>query len=104
MKHREEAHEMRRHTGTFDFFFGPEHRMKKEEMEEQFKKAAKPGWSFAADAARITDENASSEDRKHTSGEGFLLLSTVTLEQFLGKKKEQLSPSQATKEELPKHG
>ena len=27
---------------------------------------------FAADAARITDEMASSEDRKHTSGEVFV--------------------------------
>ena len=34
----------------------------------------------------------------------FLLLSTVTLEQLLAKKKEQLSLSQATKDEFPKHG
>ena len=36
-------------------------------MEEQIKKETKKAWSFAADAARITDEAASSEDRKHTS-------------------------------------
>ena len=42
-----------------------------EEMEEQFNKEAKQGWRFASDAARITDVKASSEDRKHTSGEGF---------------------------------
>ena len=30
--------------------------MRKEEMEEQFNKEAKLGWTFAADAARITDE------------------------------------------------
>ena len=44
--------------------------MRKEEMEEQFNKEAKQGWRFAADAARMTDEIAGSEDRKHTSGEG----------------------------------
>ena len=39
-----------------------------EEMEEQFNKDAKEGWRFAADAVRITDENAGTEDREHTSG------------------------------------
>ena len=37
-------------------------------MEEHLNKVAKEGWRFAADAARITDERASSEDQKHTSG------------------------------------
>ena len=41
-------------------------------MEEQLNKEAKPGWRFAADAARITDENTNSEDRKHTSGGVFV--------------------------------
>ena len=41
-------------------------------MEEQFNKEAKEGWRFAADAARITDERASSEGRKHSSGGVFL--------------------------------
>ena len=41
-------------------------------MEEQFNREAKEGWRFAADAARITDERASSEDRKHTSGGVFV--------------------------------
>ena len=36
-------------------------------MEEQFNREAIEGWRPAADAARITDERASSEDRKHTS-------------------------------------
>ena len=45
-----------------------EHRLRNEEKEEQFNREAKEGWRFAADAARITDERASSEDRKHTSG------------------------------------
>ena len=37
-------------------------------MEEQFNREAKEGWRMAAYAAIITDERASSEDRKHTSG------------------------------------
>ena len=41
-------------------------------MEEQFNREAKEGWRFAADAARITDERASSEDRTHTSGGVFV--------------------------------
>ena len=36
-------------------------------MEEQFNREAKEGWRFADDAARITDERASCEDRTHTS-------------------------------------
>ena len=37
-------------------------------MEEQFNREAKEEWRLAADAARITDDTAGSEDRKHTSG------------------------------------
>ena len=37
-------------------------------MEEQFNKEAKEGWRFAASAARITEETAGDEERKHTSG------------------------------------
>ena len=58
---------MRRCRGTFDIFFGIERRMRNEEMEEQLNKGAKHGWRCAADAARIIDGNASSEDRKHAS-------------------------------------
>ena len=58
---------MRRYKGMFDIFFGIELRLRKEEMEEQFKKEAKEEWSFAADAARITDENANSEDHRWTA-------------------------------------
>ena len=43
---------MRRYKGTFDIFFGIEHRLRKE--------------GFAAHAARVTDESASSGDLKHT--------------------------------------
>ena len=49
---------MRRCKGTFDIFFGIEHRLRKEEMEEQCNKEAKEGWRFAQDTARITEENA----------------------------------------------
>ena len=59
---------MRRYKGKCDILFGIEHRLRKEEMEEQNNREAKEGWRFAADAARITDEIASSDDRKHTSG------------------------------------
>ena len=86
-----------RYKGTFDVFFGMEHRLRKEEMEEQFNREAKEGWRFAADAARITDERASSEDRTHTSG-GVLWQSTATWEQLWEQKKERLSRSQEMKE------
>ena len=56
----------RRYKGTFDIFFGFEHRMRGEDMEEQFNKESYQGLRFAADAAGVTDEKASSEDRKHT--------------------------------------
>ena len=35
---------IRRYNGTFDVFFGKEHRLRKEEMEEQFNREAKEGW------------------------------------------------------------
>ena len=38
-------------------------------MEEQFNEKGQAGWTFAADAAIITDETADSEDRKHTLGD-----------------------------------
>ena len=41
-------------------------------MEQQFIVEATEGWRFAADAARITDETAGSEDRKYTSGGVFV--------------------------------
>ena len=34
---------MKRYKGTFDGFFGIEHRLRKEEMEGQFNKDAKEG-------------------------------------------------------------
>ena len=42
--------------------------MRNEETKDKFNKEAKQGWRFAADAARITDESAGSEDCKRTLG------------------------------------
>ena len=67
---------MRRYEGIFDLFFVLEHRMRREEMEEQFNKESKQGWRFAAEATRITDESAGSEDRKHTSGGVFVAINS----------------------------
>ena len=65
---------MRRYKGKCDVFFGIEDRSRKQEMEQQFNREAKEGWRFAADMAVITDERASSEDRKHTSGGVFVAI------------------------------
>ena len=43
-------------------------------MEEQFNKEAKQGRRFVAGTARITDECAADEGRKHTSGEVFVAI------------------------------
>ena len=51
-------------------------------MEEQLNKEAKEGWRFAA---RITDERAGSEDRKHTSG-GVLMAVDSNLGAVVGEK------------------
>ena len=40
-------------------------------MEEQFNRESKQGWTYAAGAARVTDERAGSENREHTSGRVF---------------------------------
>ena len=65
---------MRRYKGTFDIFFGGEHRVRKEEMEETLNKGAKQGWIFASDSASVTHEKAISEDRNHTSGGVFVAI------------------------------
>ena len=88
---------LRRYKGTFDIFFGTVHRLRKEEMEEQFNREAKEGWRFAASAARITDETAGDEDRKHTSG-GVL----VAIDSSCGSRRRCESRSQETKEESHK--
>ena len=58
---------MRRYTGKCVIFLGIEQRLRKEEMEEQFSREVTKGWRFAADGARITDDNAGTEECKHTS-------------------------------------
>ena len=63
---------MKRYKGDCDIFFGMEHRLRKDEVEEQLNKEAKERWRFAAVAARITDESAGIEDGKHTSGGAFV--------------------------------
>ena len=65
---------MERYKGTYDMFFGIEHRMRTEEMKEKFNKQAKQVWKFAADAARITDESAGSEDFQHRLGVVFVAI------------------------------
>ena len=66
LEHRKEVFKkIQRHVR---YLLGKEHRLRKEEMEEEFSKDAKEGWRFAASAARITEETAGDEDRKHTSG------------------------------------
>ena len=43
-------------------------------MEEQNNREAKEGWRFARSAARITEEMAGEDDRKHTSGGVFVAI------------------------------
>ena len=81
-------------------WIGMEHRKeRKEEMVEQFNREAKEGWRFAADAARVTDESASSEDRTHTLGGVF-----VAVDSNLGAVVGEKEPSQGMKEKSPKYG
>ena len=91
VKHRERKY-MRTCKGTFDIFSGIVHRMRKEEMEEQFNRETKQGWRFAADAARNTNDNASSELQAHV-GSRLCGQSAVIWEQSSIRKKELLCPS-----------
>ena len=68
---------MRRCKGKGEIFFGIEHRLRKEEREEQFNREAKEGWRLPTDEPRITDDRASSEDRKHTLGGVFVAVGSV---------------------------
>ena len=98
MVYGEEVHK-KKYKGTFDIFFGIEHKMRKEETWEQFNKEAMQGWRFAADGARITDEKACSENRKHTSGGVFVAIDS-NRRAVIGKEQEQSRGSQEMKEEL----
>ena len=72
-EHREEGHEkVQRYTS--DIFFGAEHRMRKEEMEEQFNERSQTRLEICSRCSKRLQ--ASSEDRKHTSG-GVLWQSTA---------------------------
>ena len=93
---------MRRYKGTFDIFFGVEHRGKKK-WGKKFGQEAKQGWRFAADSARITNENASNEDCKHTSGGVFVAIGS-NLSAVIGKEEGAVESIQATRKGLPKHG
>ena len=73
---------LRRYKGTFDIFFGIEHRMRKEEMEG------------------IADENASSADRKHTSGGVFVAVDSV-LGAVIDKEEGAITSFQGVKEIRP---
>ena len=78
---------MKRYRRKWDIFFGIAHRLRKEEMEEQLNRGS---WRFAADAARITDERASREDRKHTSGGVFVAVDS-NLGTVVGEKEEAVA-------------
>ena len=43
---------MRRYKGTFGVFFGIEHRLRKEETEEQFHKEAKEGLEVCGECSK----------------------------------------------------
>ena len=43
---------MRRYKGTFDIFFGIEHRLRKEEMEEQLNKEVQEGLIFCSECSK----------------------------------------------------
>ena len=77
---------MRRYKGTFDNFFGIEHRLRKEEMEEQFdtKRQRKDG-----DLRRMQQGSLRKRQQLRSS---------------CGQKKERLSRFQKMKEESPKLG
>ena len=88
---------MRRFEGKCDIFFGIEHRLRKEEMGEQFSKEAKEGWRFAADAGQAVRIES-------THQEEYVWQSKATWERLWEQKKGRLSRSLEMKEELPKHG
>ena len=80
-----------------------EHRLRKEEMEEQFNREAKEGWRSAADAARITDERATARIVSTLRVES-LLQSIVTCGQLSEKEREHWHQSQAMRVDSPRLG
>ena len=71
-------------------------------MEEQFNKEAKEDWRLAADAARITDERAGSEDRNHTSGGAFVAVDS-NFGAVVGQKEGAIESIPGNEGEVPKH-
>ena len=65
---------MRRYTGKCDIFFGTEHRLRKEEVEEQFNKEAEERSIFAADAARSLMKEQVVRGRQHSLGGVFVAI------------------------------
>ena len=94
---------MRRYRGKCDVFFGTEHRMRKEEMEEQLTKSPRKGGGLQLmqQESRMKGQAVRIEDIHQ---EEYLWQSTATWERLWELKKGQLSRSQEMKEELPKHG
>ena len=95
---------MTRYKGKCNVFLGTEHRLRKETMWEQFNREAKEGWRFATSAARITEEMAGDEDRKHRSG-GVLVAIDSNPGAVVGAEEgaTQSIPG-IVKEESPEHG
>ena len=85
------------------YLFGMEHRLRKEEMGVAVQQRSEGKMRFAADAARITDERAGSEDQKHTSG-GVVVAVDSNLGVVVGEKEGAVMSIQETKEELPRYG
>ena len=85
--------------GTFDFFFGTEHRLRKEEVEEQFNKKPRMDgafkWTRLGSQMRMQTVN---EDLKHTSGGVFVAVDS-NLGAVVGAKRTsgRLNPRQGRK-------
>ena len=96
---------MRRYNGKCDILYGIEHRLREggNGGTVQQRSQGRTETCNAVDAARITNDRASSEDPKHTSGGVFVAVDS-NLGAVVGGKKERLVRSQATMEESPKHG
>ena len=72
---------MERYMGLNVIFFGIEHRQKERgDGGKVLNKEAKQGWRFCSQTQQhsFTDENAGSEDCKHTSGGVSLAIGNVT--------------------------
>ena len=64
---------MERYVGPVDVFFRIEGMYRKEELEGKRHEEAKHGWSFAADAGRVTDGGTGEEHDKRMTGGCFFV-------------------------------